>query len=346
MRKLGEILIESGELSRDQLSSALERQSITGGRLGTNLVEMMLIDDIRLGDILSKQLGVPSVHPKVLQTIPREVLELIPTNMVEYYKVVPFKLEGQRLHLAMLDPSNVTLVDELSHRLGYIIRPYICSENTLYRALSVHYRIAPPLRRNLNITETSSDFVTHDMSGIISLDDQGQFTFVDRVEILGESTKKLFLDAPTKTAIIGYFLQFLGYCCDKVAFLAYDNDKNYLWRDAKSFQEGKRGVPCGEQVNRSRFWSRYLEQPGFFFTKIPQPPGELGWVEPFIDLANVRAVFLAPIEVSKKVIGIAVGGSTVALSLEEEQDNIRKLHLMANCAMKIQENRKIIESIT
>ena len=157
---------------------------------------------------------------------------------------------------------------------------------------------------------------------------------VDKTDILGQRTKTMFLEAGSKTEIVGYFLQFLGYNCDKVAFLAYDQDKNYLWRDVKSFQTGKKGIACGEQVNRSSFWNRYLSRPGFFYTRLPHAGNDMAWVSPLLAIDNPRGLFLAPLTISKKVIGVAIGASTAALRLEEEIETIKKLHLMAISALK------------
>jgi hypothetical protein len=344
-KKLGEILLESGVIDRDQLSKALQRQVATGGRLGTNLVEMMLIDEIKLGEILSRQLSVPAVHPKVLNVIDAKVLQSLSPVLAEYYVALPFKLEGQRLHVAMLDPTNIRSIDELSHKSGYIIKSYICSENTLYMALSRHYRIPPPLRKTQVEHSRIPDVIVHDTSGMISLDEEGQFTLVDRADILGKHTKSLFLESNSRTAIVGYFLQFLSYTCDRVAFLAYDKEKNYLWRDSREFQSGKQGIVCGEQVNRSAFWGKYLPQAAFFYTTIPRPGLEMSWVKPMLDLDNTKAIFLAPLNVSQKVLGVAIGGSTASLRIEEELDTIKKLHMIAASALKIQDLRKYIETI-
>jgi len=346
VKKLGELLIDSDVIDREQLDKALLRQSSSGGKLGTNLVEMMLIDDVTLGNTLSKQLGVPAVHPKVLENVISVVLDTLTVNLVEYFHAFPFKLDRQRLHVAMLDPTNVALVDELSHRSGYIIIPYTCAESVLYRALSIHYSIIPPMRRTSDQEEIAEDVIVHDTSGIISLDDDGQFTRVDRTDILGEHTKNLFLEAETRTAIVGYFLQFLGYNTDRVAFLAYDKGKNFLWRDAKEFQAGRTGIACGVTVTRSKFWQRYLSRPGFFYSRLPKAGNEMGWVQPLLDMENVKGLFLAPLNISKKVLGVAIGGSSAALRLEEEIETIKKLHLIAVSALKIQEFKKIITNIS
>ncbi|MBN1355967.1 hypothetical protein JXA40_06800 [bacterium] len=345
MKRLGELLVDDGLVSREDLDRALNRQSSSGGRLGTNLVEMMLIDDVVLGEALSRQLDVPFVHPRELESISADVLEILTVPLVELFKAVPFKWEGQRLHCAMLDPSDIQAVDNLSHRLGCAVKPYACAESILYRAMSVHYQIQPPARRSVEANSIVHGNVLPSNSGLISLDDEGQFTLVDRGDILGSRTKTMFMDAATKTAVVGYFLQFLSYITDKIAFLAYDRKKNYLWRDAKVFQEGRQGIACGETVNRSKFWQKYLDKPAFVFIRLPQPGNEMNWVVPLLDMPDVKSIFLAPLTISKRVTGVVIGGSSSVTRMEEELETIRKLYLIATSTLKIQELRKLIENV-
>jgi len=345
LKKLGEILVEQGLISREQLEDVLERQIKTGGRLGTNLVELLHMDDAKLGAVLAQQLGVPSIHPKVLDNIEPEVLDALSAGQVEEFRVFPFKKQGKRLHVAMIDPTQIDIIDDLSHRTGYIIRPYICSESVIYRAMLLHYKIPPPVRRQDDDPALDEGEIIYSQQNLISLEDGGQFTLVDRTDLLGKRTKTLFLDATSKTLIIGYFLQNLSYICDKIAFLAYDQDKNYLWQDARTFQEGKKGIACGVQVNRSPFWKRYLSRPGFFYSRVDRDGSELDWLPKMLDLDSAKAFFLGPLSISKKVLGIAIGGSSTALRLEEELDTIKKLHMIAVCALKIQTYKKMIEDL-
>jgi len=64
-----------------------------------------------------------------------------------------------------------------------------------------------------------------------------------------------------------------------------------------------------------------------------------------LDLDSVKSFFLGPISISKKVLGVAIGGSSAALRLEEELETIKKLHAMTVCALKIQTYRKMIDDM-
>jgi type IV pilus assembly protein PilB len=103
-QKLGNFLVREGLITPEQLDSALQEQKANGGMLGSNLVKMQYIEEAELMEFLSKQFGVPSTDPSKLD-VDSDVIEMIPGNIVQKYKIVPISLEGQTLTIAMVDPS-------------------------------------------------------------------------------------------------------------------------------------------------------------------------------------------------------------------------------------------------
>jgi hypothetical protein len=139
--KLGEMLIHGGALTEAQLEEVLSAQSIYGGRLGTNLVEMGLLSEEHLARLLNKKLGVPCVGAASLESLPDSLLSLVPREMVQRFKVIPIALEGRKLTLAMADPSDFAAIDEIGFYTGLIIVPRVCSELRLHMALERFYGI-------------------------------------------------------------------------------------------------------------------------------------------------------------------------------------------------------------
>lgn len=144
--KLGELLIKEGVINHKQLEEALKSQVIFGGRLGTNLVEMGLIDEEKLVQYLSKLLEVPYVSPDQLNSIPPEVIKLISREMAEEYKMIPLSLDKKRLTIAIWDPSDLSAIDAISFITGYIIKPLVCSELRLLTALEKYYGVKREMR--------------------------------------------------------------------------------------------------------------------------------------------------------------------------------------------------------
>ena len=144
--KLGEALVKASLITKEQLRLALERQVIFGGRIGTNLVELKVIKESELVSFLSQYLNVPAVDPSKFVAIDDETIACISNEMAEKYKVVPFRKDRNRLHVALLDPRSMVAVDELRFITGYDIVPYVTSELRLLYALEKYYGMERDLR--------------------------------------------------------------------------------------------------------------------------------------------------------------------------------------------------------
>jgi hypothetical protein len=138
-KKLGEMLVEAGVLSEQGLRMALNEQRRWGGTLGRYLVEMKLVSEAELVRVLAAQLAVPPVDLDHLEIHPT-VLELVPGDLAEQHSIVPFAQPMKFLDVAMADPTNLGVIDELRIRTQLNIRPYLAGPKMIERALAKHYR--------------------------------------------------------------------------------------------------------------------------------------------------------------------------------------------------------------
>ncbi len=134
-KKLGEMLIEAGVLDEGRLRAALADQRRWGRSLGRTLVEMKLIAEDELVRVLGQQLGLPSVELDGL-AIPQPVTALLSDELARQHQVVAFEQQGKFLHVAMVDPTNLGVIDELRIRTQLNIRPYLAGPRQLERALA------------------------------------------------------------------------------------------------------------------------------------------------------------------------------------------------------------------
>jgi hypothetical protein len=139
--RLGDMLLHVGALTQAQLEEVLSAQSIYGGRLGTNLVEMGLVSEEDLARLLNEKLGVPSVDAASLERVPESVLAILSAEKVRRFQVLPIALDGKRLTLAMADPSDFSAIEELGFFTGMVIVPRVCSELRISLALERYYGI-------------------------------------------------------------------------------------------------------------------------------------------------------------------------------------------------------------
>jgi len=137
-QKLGEMLLEAGVIDETQLRSALADQRRWGRSLGRTLVEMRLIAEEALVGVLAKQLGVQSIDLDRYE-IPSHILALVPPDVARNSRVLPFGQSGRFLDVAMADPQNLGVIDELRIRTQLNIRPYLCGPKQIERNIGRFY---------------------------------------------------------------------------------------------------------------------------------------------------------------------------------------------------------------
>ncbi|HEX7185139.1 MAG TPA: hypothetical protein VF756_25145 [Thermoanaerobaculia bacterium] len=149
MGKLGQLLVTRGWITVQQLTRALQNQSVVGGRLGTCLLELDALSEDLLLKGLAEQLGVPSANLDDLRGIPEEVLALIPDKLARRCRAVPFRLEGSRLDLAMMDARNLACQDEIAFATGKRVKIHVAHELRILEALERYYKEEAPSRFSL-----------------------------------------------------------------------------------------------------------------------------------------------------------------------------------------------------
>lgn len=139
--RLGDLLLQQGIISSGQLEEALKYQVIFGGKLGTNLIEMGVLEEEDISRTLSKKFHTPHVDIEQIMRVAPEVIAVIPADLAGKYRIVPLRLEGRRLTLAMADPADLQAIDNISFRTGLIVRPQVVAEVRLLLALEKYYGI-------------------------------------------------------------------------------------------------------------------------------------------------------------------------------------------------------------
>jgi len=137
-KKLGEMLIDAGLLSEQALRVALKEQQRYGGSLGRTLVELKLIGEAELVGVLGQQLKVGTIDLDTIE-ISQSVLAHVTADFADLYGVVPFAQPMKFLDVAMIDPTNTTVIDELRTRTKLNIRPALAGPKMIERAIGKYY---------------------------------------------------------------------------------------------------------------------------------------------------------------------------------------------------------------
>lgn len=132
--RLGELLIRAGLITELQLNAALAEQKKWGGRLGRTLVEMNFISEDILVKGLARLLGVPRADLDHID-VPEAVMQKFdPTDcQARGYLPIQYRASDKRLTVAMVEVNDLTLVDELRFKYGFVVQPAIVGERTLQK---------------------------------------------------------------------------------------------------------------------------------------------------------------------------------------------------------------------
>jgi len=137
-KRIGEVLIDQGLITEDQLRTGLEEQKKTKLQLGKCLVALGYISENKLVDVLSAQLDIQHV---VLENFNfnRTLINLIPEDMAKRYRVIPLFEKDGTLTVAMADPTNLRTLDHLKFKTGKEIEPVIAAERSILTMIEKNY---------------------------------------------------------------------------------------------------------------------------------------------------------------------------------------------------------------
>src|SRR5688500_13552528 len=137
-QRIGELLVSEGLITREQLSKALEDQKANGTRVGYNLVKLGFVKETDLTKMLARQYRMPAVDLTKFEVDPR-IAKLVPSDLAIKHLLLPLKRDGRTLTVAMVDPTNLGVVDDLKFITRYDIFPVIAGEYTLRNAIEKYY---------------------------------------------------------------------------------------------------------------------------------------------------------------------------------------------------------------
>jgi type II secretion system protein E len=138
--QLGQSLVSCGKLDSDGLEAALREHHKTGERLGDVLVKMNLCTQEDVLRCLAEQLQMPFVRLSDVQ-IPKEVIERIPAKLVSHYHLVPVEQRNGTLQVAVSDPLDIHMLDDLRLHLKLEIEPVVAAPKDIDEAIKRYYGI-------------------------------------------------------------------------------------------------------------------------------------------------------------------------------------------------------------
>jgi type IV pilus assembly protein PilB len=156
--RLGEILLREGLVTRDQLAQALTEQKNTKHRLGYVLVKLGLVQELEITKVLARQYRMPAVDLTRFEVDPK-IIKLVPADMATKSVVLPLKREGRTLTVAMADPTDLGLLEDLKFITRFDLFPVIAGEYTLRNLIEKYYEASDQQLQSIlkDMEETGED---------------------------------------------------------------------------------------------------------------------------------------------------------------------------------------------
>jgi MSHA biogenesis protein MshE len=137
--RLGDVLVEHGTITAEQLATALTEQRRSGRKLGRVLADLGFVSESALHELLAKHLEVPFVDLKHAR-IDREAVKLLPEALARRYRALVLLQDARGLLIGMADPSDLHAYDELRSKLKLPIRLALVGEADFLKTLDAVYR--------------------------------------------------------------------------------------------------------------------------------------------------------------------------------------------------------------
>lgn len=237
-KRLGELLVKANLVTADQVRRALDEQRVSGGSIGTNLVKLGYVDHDTLLTFLSKYYHVEPVKLSNLH-IDQKVLKLIPSSIAKKHLVMPVKRVGPKLIVAMSDPSNIIVIDEIKFITGYNVQAVVAIDMDLVDAIKKYYGSGGEIAgmghthldaRDYTLEPTQSDGFEDQFDDSLEMVDVSDFDklvhgAVDNIEVIDSSEDEAGIediDAPIIKLVNGILIRAIKMGASDIHFEPYE----------------------------------------------------------------------------------------------------------------------------
>ncbi|QPQ36730.1 GspE/PulE family protein [Lysinibacillus sp. JNUCC-52] len=153
-KRLGDLLVESGVITNEQLEYALTTKT-KEEKLGDFLIKENILTEQQLIEVLEFQLGIPHIHLNQYSISP-DLLQLVPAELAKRANIIPIRREKNKLFIAMADPMDYFAIEEVRMATGCQIETSIAAKDDLYRTLTKYYDLQESMEAALQDIGTTA----------------------------------------------------------------------------------------------------------------------------------------------------------------------------------------------
>jgi len=219
---LGEVLLKEKVLTPDQLKTAQDFQKKHDVPLGSAIVSLNFLSGEEMAQGLSRQLGYPYIDLDQFEVYP-DVISLITADSAKKSLVMPIHRIRSFLTLAMVDPTDLDIIEDIRFRTGLSIQPVIASEAGIVNAINKYYGAGHAVKVKKNIEE-------------IELAEDIKISAIDQIEKIEDDEEAPALDeevpdeAPIITLVNNIFVEAIKKGASDVHFEPYEKSFRVRYR--------------------------------------------------------------------------------------------------------------------
>ena len=172
--RIGDLLVEAGAITQEQLEEALAKQKEEGGRIGNVIMDLGFISRELLITVLTTQMGIDFIELRTIK-VDENVLKMIPEKLVNQHKVFPIGLDEDNpniLKLAMADPMDLAAQDDVTITTGLTVEPVLAFDDDIQETIGKYYGSAQAMeaaeafrmeQASGELTEAETDMMKEDI---------------------------------------------------------------------------------------------------------------------------------------------------------------------------------------
>jgi len=254
--RIGDLLVREGMITREQLDKALQEQRQNGTRVGYNLVKLGFVQELELTKMLAKQYKMPAVDLSRFELDPK-VVKLVPTDIAVKNLVLPLKREGRVLTVAMADPTNFAVIEDLKFITRFDIVPVIAGEFTVRTLIEKHYEAA----------DTQMASLLDEISEMVG-DEEMEVVEEREEEVSAAALTAAVEDAPVVKMINAILMDAVKRGASDIHFECFEHDLRVRYRIDGALQEVMRPPKKMQAALVSRF--KIMSQLNIAERRVPQ----------------------------------------------------------------------------
>ena len=138
--RIGDILVERKIITQEELDLAIKEHQKTKEFLGQALVRLNMITEEKLLSVLAEQQGIKFLDLKQV-SIPESVISSVPAKFAWHYKIMPVRIDGNVLTVAISNPFDMWPIDDLETNLGYRVETALAVSSDIVNAIKRYYGV-------------------------------------------------------------------------------------------------------------------------------------------------------------------------------------------------------------